>query len=233
MTLRDGKVYSGHYAGANPLAFTDTQGIAYQFPVTDVSSIVFTRSHTPASSVNTSDGSAKVIPEGTEIAIRTDEKIDAQDSSPGQLFAATIDEDVFDASGGVALPRGTRAKLVVRNIATGGATHSPEIVLDLFSVSVNDKEYRVVTSDVDFSGRKGLGANKRTAEFGGGGAAVGALLGGIFGGGRGAGIGVAAGAGGGLLTQLFTRGKKVKVPAETTLRFRLDRTLVLRPKSSE
>jgi hypothetical protein len=231
VTLRDGKVYSGHYTGANPLSFNDTQGIAYQFPVRDVSSIVFTRSHAPAP--NASGGSAKVIPEGTEVAIRTDEKIDSDDSSPGQLFSATIDEDVFDASGGVAIPRGTRAKLVVRNITSGGATHSPELVLDLFSVSVSGSEYRVMTSDVDFSSKKGLGANKRTAEFGGGGAAIGALLGGIFGGGRGAGIGVAAGAGGGLLTQLFTRGKKVKVPAETTLRFRLDRTLVLRQKSSE
>jgi hypothetical protein len=40
---------------------------------------------------------------------------------------------------------------------------------------------------------------------------------------------VAAGAGGGALTQLFTRGKRVKVPAETTMTFRLDRTLVLSP----
>jgi hypothetical protein len=55
-------------------------------------------------------------------------------------------------------------------------------------------------------------------------------MGAIFGGGKGAGIGAAAGAGAGLLTQIFTRGKTVKVPAETTMRFRLDRTLVLRLK---
>jgi len=53
----------------------------------------------------------------------------------------------------------------------------------------------------------------------------------VFGGGKGAGIATAAGAGAGLLTQIFTRGKQLKVPAETTMRFRLDRTLVLRPKS--
>ena len=53
----------------------------------------------------------------------------------------------------------------------------------------------------------------------------------VFGGGKGAGIATAAGAGAGLLTQFFTRGKQLKVPAETTMRFRLDRTLVLRPKS--
>ena len=39
----------------------------------------------------------------------------------------------------------------------------------------------------------------------------------------------ASGAGGGFLTQLFTRGKHVKVPAETVLHSRLERPLVLQP----
>ena len=43
-------------------------------------------------------------------------------------------------------------------------------------------------------------------------------------------IGAGAGGAGGLLTQIFTRGKSVKVPAESVMTFRLDRTLVLRPK---
>lgn len=67
-------------------------------------------------------------------------------------------------------------------------------------------------------------------NMGAGGAGLGALMRAIFGGGRGAGIGAAAGAGTGLLTQIFTRGKHVKVQAETTIHFRLDRTLVLRLK---
>jgi hypothetical protein len=51
----------------------------------------------------------------------------------------------------------------------------------------------------------------------------------VFGGGKGAGIGALAGAGGGALTQLFTRGKEISVPAETVMTFRLERTLVLHP----
>jgi hypothetical protein len=47
--------------------------------------------------------------------------------------------------------------------------------------------------------------------------------------GRGAGIGALAGAGGGAVTQLFTRGKEIKVPAETTMTFELERTLVMHP----
>ncbi len=87
-----------------------------------------------------------------------------------------------------------------------------------------------MTSDEVEKGRAGLRANKRTLEFAGGGAGLGAMFGGIFGGGKGAGIGAAAGAVSGGLTQLFTRGKQVKVPAEAEMYFRLDQTLVLRPK---
>ena len=230
ITLRSGKVYSGQYTGVKPIPFTDGQGISYQFPVKDVASLVLSQSSAAAAAPPVDDG--KVVPVGTQISIHTDERIDSKDSSTGQLYAATVSEDVSDAAGGIAIPAGTPAKLVVRSIETGGAVHTPELVLDLFSVTVKGKEYRVVSSDEDVSGKKGLGANRRTTEFGGGGAALGALLGGIFGGGKGAGIGAAAGAGGGLLTQLVTRGKQVKIPAEAQLTFRLDRTLVLRPHST-
>jgi hypothetical protein len=231
ITLRDGSVYSGRYNGVNPISFTDNQGVGYQFPLKDVASIVFSRTNPPPPAPPAGT-MTKVIPSGTQLVIRTGENIDSDAASPGQLFSAAIDEDVVDASGNIAIPRGTPAKLVVRDMKGGGAVHSPEIALDLFSINLAGVEYRVLTNDVDINNKSGIGANKRTAEFGGGGAAVGALLGGIFGGGKGAGIGVAAGAGGGLLTQLFTRGKVVKVPAESVLRFRLDRTLVLRHLSS-
>ena len=84
-------------------------------------------------------------------------------------------------------------------------------------------------STIDETNRRGVGTNRRTAEFLGGGSALGALLGGVFGGGKGAGIGALAGAGSGFATQVFTRGKEVRIPAESVLRFRLVKALVLRP----
>src|SRR5262249_38245841 len=159
--------------------------------VKDVASLVLTRSKPAATAAG---GNGKVIPVGTEISIRTDESIDSKTSSTGQLYSATVSEDVQDASGGIAIPAGTPAKLVVLDMTSGGSGHSPELVVDLFSITAKGQEYRVVSSDVDVSNKKGVGANRRTAEFGGGGAAIGALLGGIFGGGKGAGIGAAAGA---------------------------------------
>jgi hypothetical protein len=85
------------------------------------------------------------------------------------------------------------------------------------------------SSSVTESNKSGLGLNRRTAEWTGGGAGLGALMGAVFGGGKGAGIGALAGAGDGALTQLFTRGKQISVPAETTLTFRLEQTRVLHP----
>jgi hypothetical protein len=228
VTLRSGKIYSGQYGGPDALSFQDSQGIQYQFPLKDVETLVLTQTDPPPSP---SGVPAKVVPYGTEVAIRSDEAIDSNNASTGQLFAATVREDVPDSVGGVAIPGGSSAKLVVRNITSGGAVHSPELILDLFSVTVGGREYRVVSSDVDLNSGRGLGKNKRTLEYGAGGAGFGALLGAVFGGGRGAGIGAGVGAGAGLLTQIFTRGKEVKVPAETLMRFRLDRTLVLKPSA--
>ena len=70
-----------------------------------------------------------------------------------------------------------------------------------------------------------MGANKRTAVYTGGGAALGAIIGAIAGGGKGAAIGAGAGAGAGALTQVFTKGKSIKVPVESVLTFQLDKPL--------
>jgi hypothetical protein len=227
VTLRNGKSYVGHYTGADPIGFTGTEGIQYQFPMHAIESLVFNN----AGQVAPVPVHAKVIPFGTDIVVRTDEMIDSKSTQTGQPYRATITENVLDAAGGVAIPAGARAQMLIRQVTTGGAVHSPELVLDLYSVTVDGKQYSVVTSNVDENSGRGVGKNRRTAEFLGGGAAIGALMGGIFGGGRGAGIGALSGAGGGALTQVFTRGKEVRVPAESVLRFRLERQLVLRVAS--
>ena len=95
---------------------------------------------------------------------------------------------MLDTAGGVAIPAGSPAQLLVRSTSTGGAVHSAEVVLDLYSVTLGKKQYTVVTSDVAESNRRGVGANRRTAEYLGGGSALGALMGGLFGGGKGAGM---------------------------------------------
>ena len=230
VTLRSGKVYSGHFTGSNPLSFEDWQGVKYQFPLSDVESLVLSSSRS-GSEAPSLPADARIIPTGSEISVRTNERIDSSQSFPGKTYSAEISHDVLDAAGAVVIPRGSPAELMIRTISPGGAVHTPELTLDLYSVTINGTKHQVVSSDVEEKNPKGFGANRRTAEFLGGGAALGALVGGLFGGGKGAGIGALAGGGGGFATEVLTRGKEVRVPAETVLRFRLERRLVLRPVS--
>jgi hypothetical protein len=226
LTLRNGRTYSGQLNGTDMIAFEGNGGIDYQFPIRDVSSLIVTGSSAP---VVAHPIPTLIIPEGTDIVVLTSDAIRSGQESSGQLYPATIQQNVYDSAGGVAIPAGTSAKLVVSNVRSGGAVHSPELVLDLYSIDVHGEPYRVDTSSVTESNKSGVGLNRRTAEYAGGGAGIGALMGAVFGGGKGAGIGALAGAGGGALTQLFTRGKEISVPAETAMTFRLERTLVMHP----
>jgi len=164
-----------------------------------------------------------VLPPGTEIALRTNERIDSKDVVEGQSFSAQVAEDVRDTDGSVAIPHGSDATLITRRLEANG-----DITLDIDSITVEGRRYRVSTADQELENRReGVGPNKRTGQFVGGGAALGAIIGAIAGGGKGAAIGAVAGAGAGAGTQIMTRGKEVHVPAETVLRFRLDRPLRL------
>jgi uncharacterized protein YcfJ len=99
--------------------------------------------------------------------------------------------------------------------------------LVLRSITIAGRRYRVTTSDVTLESGTGVGKNRRTAEAVGGGAALGGLIGAIAGGGKGAAIGVLAGGAGGAGVQVLTRGRDVQIPAETLLRFRLEKPVML------
>jgi len=85
--------------------------------------------------------------------------------------------------------------MILRRVSAGGTTGSPELTLDLESVTVHGRRYVVSTADIERSSNQGLGKNRRTGEMVGGGAAVGTLLGAVAGGGKGALIGALTGAG--------------------------------------
>jgi vacuolar-type H+-ATPase subunit E/Vma4 len=172
-------------------------------------------------------GIATTIPNGTELSVRTNESIDSKTATAGQTYSAVVNSDVLDGFGKVTIPRGSDAELVIRSADGGGITSASELVLDVTSVTVSGTRYLVSTGDLEREGGQGVGANKKTAIMVGGGAAIGTLIGAIAGGAKGAAIGAAIGAGAGLGTQVLTRGKEVRVPAETLLTFRLDQDLRL------
>ena len=164
----------------------------------------------------------QTLPAGTQIAVRTNESISARSASGGRTYGASIAQDVVDNNGHVVIPQGSDAQLVVRNMGNG-------IALDLQSINVNGQVYTVNTGDVQQTGsqREGIGTNRRTGEYVGGGAVLGTLLGAIAGGGRGAAIGALAGGAAGAGAQVLTKGDNVRVPAESVLTFRLDAPMQL------
>jgi hypothetical protein len=180
------------------------------------------QSSTPAPSgpVQASTTEPGVIPAGTTFTIRTNQEI--SNASAGQTFIAEVEQDIMDQRGTLLVPKGSPAELVVVQTDTGGAVGTPEMDLAIRSVTVSGRKYPIMTGTVEAEGTQGLGANRRTAEMVGGGAVLGTLLGAVIGGGEGAAIGAAVGAAGGATAQVLTRGKEIRVPAETVLSFRLD-----------
>lgn len=165
----------------------------------------------------------RTLSEGTEIKVRTDTAIPAHPTS-GAKYTATVSEDVPATSGDIAIPRGSRATLVAVPTDNGKDT-----LLDLRTVTVGRTVYNLAaTGGGKSAGGSGLGANKRTAKYVGGGAAIGAVLGALLGGGKGAAIGALVGGGAGAGTQVLT-GKKKGLPAETALSYKLAQPLTMRP----
>lgn len=162
---------------------------------------------------------AQTLPKDTEIKVRTDSAIPAKPAA-NTKYAASVSNDVTDSSGNVVIPRGSRVQLIAE-------PNGKDTTLDLRSVTVNSKRYLLTTEDKS-STPGGLGANKRTAKYVGGGAAVGAVLGALLGGGKGAAIGALVGGAGGAGAQVYT-GRKKEIPAETELSYKLAQDLQMRP----
>jgi hypothetical protein len=253
LVLRDGRTLSGTLTGANrnTISFQDRTGRIYRYSVREVEAVRFGDGPYNSGNYGRPENGGRdnpgygnnqdnrnqdsrdygqsrmervVLPVGTEVAVRTNERIDSRDVVEGQTFSAQIEEDVRDTDHSVAIPRGSDVRLVTRRVESNG-----DITLDVDSITVAGRRYRVSTADEELQNRRdGVGGNARTGQFVGGGAVLGAIIGAIAGGGKGAAIGAASGAGAGAAAQIITRGKEVHVPAESVIRFRLDSPLRLR-----
>lgn len=161
------------------------------------------------------------IDAGTSVIVRTNETIDTKEND-GRVYMGVVEQDVKDRNNRIAIPRGSDVEMVVRN------TSDDQLALDLESIMIRGQRYSV-ESDENIVGadekKEGIGANKRTGKYVGGGAIIGAIIGGIAGGGKGAAIGAGAGAAAGAGAQVLTRGGEVKVPAESLVTFRLSEPL--------
>ena len=173
-----------------------------------------------AAALTTFMAHAQTVEAGARIDIRTNQTINTKNAS-SRVFDATVAQDVVGTDGRVVIPRGSPAELVV--IRTG----KNNLTVDLQSVTVNGRQYAVDTNEIDRGSKAGVGANSRTAKYVGGGAVLGTVLGAIAGGGKGAAIGALAGGAAGAGTQILTKGRAVKIPAESVLTFRLEQPMTV------
>jgi hypothetical protein len=166
-------------------------------------------------------GQTATLDAGTTIEVRTNDTIDVKNVSEARSYTGTVNKDVMNASGRVAIPKGSPAELTVRKVS------DRELALDLNAIDVAGRRYSVASDASTQTGaeKEGIGKNKRTGKYVGGGAVAGAVIGAIAGGGKGAAIGAIAGGAAGAGAQVLTKGEKVHVPAESVLTFRLNSPL--------
>jgi hypothetical protein len=248
--LRDGTSFAGVVTATSPQQITvvaddghttrtmemrDVRSVEYSDQVTAPAATQTAESqdhadhyHPEASAIKTTSYGLSA---GSQISVRTEETIDSEHAAEGQTYAAEVARDVLDADGQVVIPRGANAQIVIRSASRGGHIRgTSDLVMDLASVSIDGRQYELSTRDLVEKGKAGIGENRRTAKYVGGGAVVGSIIGAIAGHGKGAAIGAASGAGAGAAGQLITRGGSIRVPVESVLTFRLDQPLHVRPR---
>jgi hypothetical protein len=168
-----------------------------------------------------------VVEPGTAIVVTADQSVSSKTSNSGDHFDASVAEPVM-VGNRVAIPKGAKVTGTVIDAKSAGRFRgNAAISVELSSVTVRGREYRLKTSEITEAGK---GRGKRTAETTGGGAAVGAIIGAIAGHGKGAAIGAAAGAGAGAAGGALTGERDITIKPETKLTFKLKDALEITRK---
>lgn len=249
VTLKDGSTFSGAVtkSSTDEISLQAATGESRTYPMSQVASVQYAQADQSAAAPPPAGSppppaaapvqapppqpveEVHTIPAGTTLQVRNNEAIDSSTAESGQTFSGVVNRDVLDTAGRVAIPHGADATLVVREATGQGKLQGrSELVVDVGGVSVNGRHYRLETSDVARQGKEGVGVNKRTGAFAGGGAALGGIIGALAGGGKGAAIGALSGAGAGTVAQGVTRGKAVRIAPETLMSFQLEAPVTIR-----
>jgi len=160
----------------------------------------------------------RVLPAGTILHVRLDQKIDTAHDQPGDRFTGRLTDPVSMGDRNL-IPRGSVVYgIVAVSRASGRLHHRGVLTLALRSIEVNGRNLQVSTGGVT---RVTGNHKKRNFALIGGGSGLGALIGGVATGGGGALIGAGAGAAAGTVGAYITGKKQVQIPAESLLSFRL------------
>ena len=245
LTLKDGREYNGTYLGGtkDQVQFL-INGEVKIFNTSDVATIDFATTAAPmaapqppapvapaapmapttpaapaAQGNSTALTQTVTVPQGTEIFIQMIDSIDSSVNKPGDIFHASLVNDLQIGNVIVAHRNADVYGKLVQVQSAGRVTGKSELALELTGIrTVNGTIQPIVTGEYHEAGKS---RTKQTVEHSIGGAVLGGIIGAIAGGGggavKGAGIGAAAGAG----VTLITHGQQIKVPSETLLKFLL------------
>jgi hypothetical protein len=162
------------------------------------------------------------LPSGTLIRVRLDQDIGSKISQTGDSFSATVDDAVV-VNGQTVIPGGAHAEgTVVDAKPLGRFKGGARLELRLERVRTNWGSYPVATGSIERAER---GKGRRSAEFIGGGGALGTVIGALAGGKKGALIGGLAGAGAGTAGSAFTGNSQIFLPTDTLLSFSLEHSV--------
>jgi hypothetical protein len=165
-----------------------------------------------------------VIPAGTPITVRLQQRLSSASAVPGERFEAVVDEPVV-VGDRVVIPVGARAEGHVIVARHSGRLHHPgQLGLTLDRVTLDRQIIALNTSHVV---ARGGSHKKRNWSWIGGGTGGGAVIGALAAGGKGALIGSGIGAVAGTTTAFITGKKNVVFGNERRLRFRVNQDTTL------
>src|ERR1700720_4209943 len=127
LILRDGTRVEGTVMGfaARTITFRHADGVSRRYATSRVEALEFLSAER-ANPRAVREHSLEA-PSGTELVVRTVETIDSRNAGADQTFSAIVEREVTDASGRVIIPERSSAQLMIREMASGGATGSPEM----------------------------------------------------------------------------------------------------------
>lgn len=167
------------------------------------------------------------MPIGTEIAVRTIERINSKRADLSREYAASLDDPIF-VDGTEVVPANTSAVLKLIEVQGPGLTHRAALATALVAVTINGQRVNVETGKVDSkAGSQAKRTLTGTAVGAGAGAAIGAAAGGGAGAAIGAGVGAAAGTIAGKLA-----GKGVEIAPETRFTYKLTKPVVINSEAA-
>jgi hypothetical protein len=181
----------------------------------------------PAAPSKPTDSHSITLPVGTEIAVRTIDRIDSKKADLYREYRGSLDDPIV-VDGVEIVPANEDAVLKVVDAQGPGLTHRASLATVLVAVTIHGRRVRVESAKVD---SKAGSQAKRTLAGTGVGAGAGAAIGAAAAGGAGAAIGAGVGAAAGGVVGKLT-GKGVEIAPETRFTYKLTQPAVINPEEA-